>query len=381
MSTAVAQAIDEEPTASEVDLTTMNLMHAGFRRDITRFARSVELTPCGDGDAWKLMASRWRVFNTVLHKHHHSEDSGLWPMLSQRTHSPEHADTLRAMVHQHLEIDPALERCGELFEEMASDANEGSRLALSLAVGQLEDALMAHLDKEESEAFLLIGQYLSGDDWNRLEHEHFLPEYSQLQRLTLLGWLGEGLSDEELLALPGMSRIMLALARRQVRRFVKLEKRTFRRLLDPGALAPKDRRMLKILHALAVVHRTLARISRGRLVRTFRGQDLVFLTVFGRRTSKAYTAPLLALRDGDSYIVASSSAGVDRQPTWMLNLQANPNGFLEHAGKRFAVVAEELEGAERELWWDRLVDALGDYDVYQSKVTRRVGVLRLRPAD
>lgn len=97
-----------------VDLTTMFLMHRGFRRDLEAFARAVEATPLDDPATWSALAQRWRLFAEILHGHHSGEDAGLWPLLLDRVDAAGDADgraTLEAMSAEHGRIDPLLDAC------------------------------------------------------------------------------------------------------------------------------------------------------------------------------------------------------------------------------------------------------------------------------
>ena len=65
----------------------------------------------------------------------------------------------------------------------------------------------------------------------------------------------------------------------------------------------------------------------------FRGGDVVLLTHRGRRSGRTFTTPLLHVRDGDDIVVTASNGGVDAEPQWWLNLQADPYGEVEVRGR------------------------------------------------
>jgi deazaflavin-dependent oxidoreductase (nitroreductase family) len=353
----------------------MFLIHRGFRRDLERFVAGAELTPIGDRRTWARMARRWELFVSILHKHHHGEDAGLWPLLHRRATSTADQEKLDKMTAQHARIDAVLADCSDLFLLMLEQPGEGTRDRLHGSLTQARRQLLEHLACEERDAKAMVQRLLSP-----MEREHFVPAYAGRDRLTLVGWLCEGLSEEQILRLPGAKHSHLPIARFFGRRFAKAEARTFRRVLSPGTLTRSDRRTLRTLRATAKIHLFLRHISGGRWANRFRGMNLIKLTVTGRRSGKQYTTPLVALRDGDDFIVAASSAGVDREPFWWLNLKSDPHGEVELAGQRTQVFAAELEGAERELWWSSLVDTLPDYANYQAAVSRRIAVIRISPS-
>jgi deazaflavin-dependent oxidoreductase (nitroreductase family) len=364
-----------------IDLSGMFLMHRGFRRDLDRFVAGAASTPATDRRTWKRMARRWALFGSILHKHHQAEDTGLWPLLHLRATSPTEHDVLDLMTAQHALIDPALATCVELFSTLGTEADESSRARLHTTLVEVRERLLEHLACEERDAMTMVQRLLTTGDWDRLNHEYFTPEYGPLDRLALIGWLCDGLSEEQMLRFPGAKRSQLPMARLLSRRFGNAEMRTFQRVLAPGTLTKSDQKLLRNLRTIAKVHRFLRRVSGGRWANRFRGMDLIMLTVNGRRSGKHYTTPLIALRDGESYIVAASSAGVDREPSWWLNLKADPRGQVHLAGRRTPVVATELDGAERQRWWSNLVESLADYETYQTAVSRRIAVVRLSPTE
>jgi deazaflavin-dependent oxidoreductase (nitroreductase family) len=54
---------------------------------------------------------------------------------------------------------------------------------------------------------------------------------------------------------------------------------------------------------------------------------------------------------------------------------------LQDGPDRKDMVAREVSGDERALWWDRAVAAYPPYAEYQQKTTRQIPVFVLEPAD
>ena len=142
----------------------------------------------------------------------------------------------------------------------------------------------------------------------------------------------------------------------------------------------RDRRLTAVQRSAARVHTALLRRSGGRLGNRFRGGDVVLLSHRGRRSGRTFTTPLLHVRDGDDLVVAASNGGVDAEPQWWLNLQADPHGEVEVRGRRWAVVATQVDEADRARLWRALMDRTPTYDAYQAKVRRRIALVRLTPA-
>jgi deazaflavin-dependent oxidoreductase (nitroreductase family) len=140
-----------------------------------------------------------------------------------------------------------------------------------------------------------------------------------------------------------------------------------------------DRLLTVVSKHAAAAHTALLRRTNGRMGNRFRGGDVVLLTHRGRRSGKQFTTPLLHVRDGDDLIVAASNGGIDSEPQWWLNLQADPRAETEIRGRRTAVVAAPVEDGDRDRLWQALMDNCPTYDEYQAKVRRRIALVRLSP--
>jgi deazaflavin-dependent oxidoreductase (nitroreductase family) len=146
-------------------------------------------------------------------------------------------------------------------------------------------------------------------------------------------------------------------------------------------LTPQDRRLVRTMRAVGRVHRAVLRVSGGRIgARWFGGSDIVQLTVRGRVSGRSFTVPLMGLPDGADLLVVASQGGVDREPQWWLNLQADPRAEVVWRRQRFAVVAARVDDDERAQLWDRFVATYAGFDDYQAKVSRQIAVVRLRRA-
>jgi deazaflavin-dependent oxidoreductase (nitroreductase family) len=120
------------------------------------------------------------------------------------------------------------------------------------------------------------------------------------------------------------------------------------------------------------------------------GAPVLLLTASGRVSGRRRTKPLLSLEDGDGWIVVGSRGGMAGHPEWYLNLlayEADPEAphleppEVEVAGRTPVTVrTTQMEGAERELWWKRLVSVYPRFADYQVRATERViPIARLSP--
>ena len=102
--------------------------------------------------------------------------------------------------------------------------------------------------------------------------------------------------------------------------------------------------------------RWMNRLMMGRARRTERktmGMSLLVLTTVGRKSGQARQTPLAWFPGPDGgWLVVASATGAPANPAWYLNLAAHPDQVtVEQGGRKVAVTAEELHGAEREQAW------------------------------
>ena len=159
-----------------LDMTMMYVMHHAFRRDLRALARAARVTPLGDRIAWREeLDRRWRLFAYVLHHHHTGEDEGFWPLLAGRVTEAERP-VLAAMEAKHHLIDPVLEQCADLFLRLTFDRDRNARQSLVRALDRARPMLEDHLAHEEREAIPLMQRYITPEEDERIEREHFRAE-------------------------------------------------------------------------------------------------------------------------------------------------------------------------------------------------------------
>jgi deazaflavin-dependent oxidoreductase (nitroreductase family) len=100
----------------------------------------------------------------------------------------------------------------------------------------------------------------------------------------------------------------------------------------------------------------------------------------GAKSGIERTTPLVYTRDGDDVIIVGSQGGSPKTPSWVFNLRANPKTTIQIGSKKWAVVAHEATGEQRERLWPMVVDTYADFAVYQSRTKRKIPVIILTPA-
>jgi deazaflavin-dependent oxidoreductase (nitroreductase family) len=359
-----------------VDVAAMYLMHWALRRDLNAFTAAVPATAVGDRRAWDRLSRRFVLFAGVLHKHHTGEDAGLWPLLAERGADAAVLDALEA---EHAGIDPLLADCATRLADLAAGrSTPDGRERLTTDLDRLRTALDGHLGHEERDGMALVQAHLTQADWERLDREHFAAQYRPRDVVPTLGWVMAGLPADAERAIPGANPPMLAAGRLLGRLRSRSDARTF---AGRPTLSRGDRLATWLSKHVAAAHTALLRRTGGRLGNRFRGGDVVLLTHRGRRSGQTFTTPVVYVPDGDDLVVAASNGGIDCEPQWWLNYQADPNGEVEVRGRRWPVRAEEVRDEDRAALWQALMARCPTYDDYQAKVSRRIALVRLTPAN
>lgn len=115
----------------------------------------------------------------------------------------------------------------------------------------------------------------------------------------------------------------------------------------------------------------------GREASTLRdtGMPIIIMATRGQRTGKVRKQALMKVEHDGEYALVGSQGGLPTHPSWVHNLRADPTALtLQDGPEPFDAVAREVEGEERDLWWERSVAAYPPYAEYQTKTTRLIPV-------
>jgi len=120
--------------------------------------------------------------------------------------------------------------------------------------------------------------------------------------------------------------------------------------------------------------------SGGTEALTLRGVPVVILTTVGARSGKLRKAALMRVEHEGAYAVVASMGGAPKHPVWYHNIRANPRVELQDRAQKSDMVAREVTGDEKALWWDRAVAVWPDYADYQARTDREIPVVVLERA-
>lgn len=114
---------------------------------------------------------------------------------------------------------------------------------------------------------------------------------------------------------------------------------------------------------------------------TLREMPVIIVTNKGARSGKLRKIPLMRVEHEGSYAAVASLGGAPSNPLWYHNLVAEPRVELQDGPVKRDMVAREVTGAEKAVWWERAVAAFPDYADYQKKTERAIPVFVVEPDD
>ena len=104
------------------------------------------------------------------------------------------------------------------------------------------------------------------------------------------------------------------------------------------------------------------------------------LTTTGRRTGEPRSVILGYFEDGPNLVSMAMNGWGAAEPAWWLNLQADPDSFVELAGgTRREVLGRPAVGGERERLWQRWRELDKNLDSYAARRPQETAVVVFEP--
>ena len=103
-------------------------------------------------------------------------------------------------------------------------------------------------------------------------------------------------------------------------------------------------------------------------------RPIVLFTTTGAQSGKKRYVPLMRVEENGKYAMVASKGGAPKHPLWYFNVKANPSVTVQDGEKTATLTAREVDGAEREHWWNLAVEAYPSYAEYQTKTDRLIPV-------
>jgi deazaflavin-dependent oxidoreductase (nitroreductase family) len=132
--------------------------------------------------------------------------------------------------------------------------------------------------------------------------------------------------------------------------------------------------------SLNLVHRTLLRVSGGKIGASAFGMQMVELHTTGRISGRERTVVLAAPITKDSSVVFVASKGGDnRNPDWFENLVINPEVEITRNKTRIAMRARVASAEEASELWPQIIDHYGPYASYRRRAQREIPLVVCDP--
>jgi len=140
-----------------------------------------------------------------------------------------------------------------------------------------------------------------------------------------------------------------------------------------------------VVHAAWRVHRALYRLSGGRFLWTTsnkRGWGALRLTTIGRKSGQERSVIIGYLDDGPNLVTLAMNGWDEGDPSWWLNLEAEPDATVRLSGQDPRPVhARRAVGEERERLWTRWAAVDKALDSYAAGRSTQTPVVVLEPRD
>ncbi len=109
------------------------------------------------------------------------------------------------------------------------------------------------------------------------------------------------------------------------------------------------------------------------------GLPTLLLTTVGRKSGVRRTVALVFLQHGEQMVVVGSLAGYDRHPAWCLNLEANPDCWVQLDDRKMKAVAHIASDRERKELWPKLNALFPVWAHFQKQTDRPFPLVVLSP--
>jgi deazaflavin-dependent oxidoreductase (nitroreductase family) len=140
-----------------------------------------------------------------------------------------------------------------------------------------------------------------------------------------------------------------------------------------------------VVHTAWRAHRALYRLSGGRFLWTTsnkRGWGALRLTTTGRKSGHERSVIIGYLEDGPNLVALAMNGWDEGDPSWWLNLEANPDAVVRLKGQPLRPVrARPAAGDERERLWERWAAIDPQIDAYAGRRETETPVVVIEPRD
>ena len=134
-----------------------------------------------------------------------------------------------------------------------------------------------------------------------------------------------------------------------------------------------------VIRAFTRLHVFLNRASGGRLLNSFGGDDVCFVSMKGARSGHELTVPLMYVPYREGVLLVASLGGAPRNPVWYANLVAHPEIEVTHRGRRTKLRARLATAEEKPALWPICDRHYAPYADYRARTTRDIPIFVCEP--
>jgi deazaflavin-dependent oxidoreductase (nitroreductase family) len=135
------------------------------------------------------------------------------------------------------------------------------------------------------------------------------------------------------------------------------------------------------LKTMNTIHRSILKLSGGRLGWQGAGMPVLELTTIGRKSGQPRPVMLTSpYQEGSTIVIVASRGGDDQHPAWFLNLRDNPDVEVAYkGGPKQKMRAHVADAEERARLWPLVTKDHRNYAGYQKKTQREIPLVLLTP--
>lgn len=104
---------------------------------------------------------------------------------------------------------------------------------------------------------------------------------------------------------------------------------------------------------------------------------VVVVTSVGAKSGNLRKNPVMKVERNGAYLAVASKGGAPENPEWYYNFVAHPEVELQDGAEKHVYRVRELEGEERQDWWDHAVATWSTYASYAEKTDRLIPIFLL----
>ena len=181
-------------TVQPIDVRDMAIVHRAFRSFYAESARLVRANPTPSPKRVTFLADHIDFGVGMLHHHHESEDTLLYPLLVARV--PEQAANTERVEHEHQLVAGAIDAVSRACATWRGQPTAETGEALARSLEGLNDTLQPHLDDEERDIVPLAAVSLTQEEWDAIG-EHSRSTIPRDRMSIAFGMLLEPLDEED----------------------------------------------------------------------------------------------------------------------------------------------------------------------------------------